>query len=988
VRKLFFMPVFFHCAMILHGQYYITGSDPGNIKWCQINSPHYTLVFPKDFKQQAQRVAGIFEYSYSRVPITMNSSIPRIPILIHGRSAVSNGITSWAPRRIELFPIPYQDNMYCQNWYEQLALHEFRHISQFNNFNRGITRVGNVFFGQVATAVVSAIIPPYFFEGDAVMTETALSHSGRGRLPWFQMVTRAQLLEKKRIFSYRKVTLGSYRNYIPDHYQFGYLYVASIRDKYGYQVWDNTVKYVGRHPFVAYPGLRDGNSFLFSSYSRSLKKNTGMHRDALYKSSFAHLDTLWRKQDESVEKTQYNAINKRYNHVYTSYRYPALFREIKYETGKDKTMRFRTNLPSCLIAEKSGIDQITSFVKIDREGNEEVIHTPGLYIPENLSISWPLLAWIEYIPGIRWEHQSYSVVKTKNLETGKVSYLTRRTRYTYPVVSPDATQILVVDYTDGHQFELTVIDSKNGKVMVTHPVPDNIMPMNPCWDPDGRHVYAIINSDKGKNIQSLDVQTGEWRILYFPDYWEMYQLAADKDNVYFRSGFSGIENIYALRKSDLKVFQVTSSRFGAFDPLPVNDTLFYTDYSADGYNLVYAALDPNTWKSASSIIPNGVDLNSRASAEEGGAVNFSNISDTSFEIRKYSKLTHLFNFHSWMPFYNASIKIKPEPIQVVPGVTTSSQNLLGTAVTYGGIAYQNNYNNLMYFAGFNYTGFFPVFNFEGSYGGQQIVKRPPNITYNQPLLPAKNFIAKMYLPLNLSRGKYYCVLYPEIDLFYSNIEKYDYADKDFSKDITRIYYKIQFYQYLKRAYRDIVPRLGYGIEAALVNSPFDQKFYGNIYYGLGTFYLPGFGNHQSVKIEAGCEQQNQKQYITSGLLQPSRGYEYDISFYDLTHFHAMMKKITIDYVLPIVYPDISIFDIFYITRFRADLFYDYSEMTYKDANDNSKYLTLNSAGYDLTMDFHAFHSEVPFSITFRQAYLIGFDKYTWGIKYDINLLKF
>ena len=264
MRKVLIIIIFLQNSFFLRAQFFITGIDPAKLQCSEIILPHFELVYPDDFQNQAMRVANIFEYCYDLVPRTMMSNIPKTPLLIHSQSSYSNGITSWAPRRIEMFPVPPQDNMYGQDWFEQLALHEFRHISQFNNFDRGFTRFGNLLFGEAATAIISAaLISPYFFEGDAVMSESALSHTGRGRQPWFQMETRAYLLEKNKLYSYRKVTLGSYRDYIPDYYQFGFLYVGTIRNKYGWQVWDNTVKYVGTKPYVFYPLLhRDGNSFL------------------------------------------------------------------------------------------------------------------------------------------------------------------------------------------------------------------------------------------------------------------------------------------------------------------------------------------------------------------------------------------------------------------------------------------------------------------------------------------------------------------------------------------------------------------------------------------------------------------------------------------------------------------------------------------------------------------------------------------------------
>ena len=56
--------------------------------------------------------------------------------------------------------------------------------------------------------------PQWFWEGDAVATETAFTPSGRGRIPNFGLVLRTNLLEG-RTFNYHKQYLRSYKHNIP-----------------------------------------------------------------------------------------------------------------------------------------------------------------------------------------------------------------------------------------------------------------------------------------------------------------------------------------------------------------------------------------------------------------------------------------------------------------------------------------------------------------------------------------------------------------------------------------------------------------------------------------------------------------------------------------------------------------------------------------------------------------------------------------------------
>lgn len=970
-------------------QFYLTGSDPCRLQWKQIKTPHFTVIFPEDFSPRAQQVAHAFEKNYSRVCHSMPVQLPNIPVVIHSRSSVSNGITSWAPRRIELFPLPYQENMYAQDWFEQLALHEFRHVCQFKRFDYGCTKLGNVFFGQAATIMISSIVPPYFFEGDAVLSETVLSSAGRGRQPWFVMETRAQLIGKNIRYSYRKATLGSFCHHVPDIYQFGYLYVASLRQQYGKEIWEYVPQHAGRYPFLVYPGRWDGSSFLFSAYSHALKKQTGKHRNALYQQTFSYLDSAWRKQDSMISLTPFRLCNKRHGNRYTSYRYPSCYYDQRPEILPDKTMRVKTSPPLYVIAEKSGIGQLTSFVQIDRQGNEEILYVPGMVAEENFSVSWPYMAWVEYLPDLRWEHRNYKAVKIFNLETRKASYLTYRTRYSYPVLSPDARHIVVVDYRDDHSYALTLLEVPSGHITGSYPVPGNFFAMHPCWDPDNQHVYAIAVTSEGKHIVRLNIYSGQWTTIFEAKNMEIYQLHADTNHLYFRSGYSGIENIYALRKRDRHIFMVTSSRFGAFDPHVHEGMLYYSNYTADGYDAACTSIDTSSWIPLENVHYTGIDLWKRAYEEEKETFISSSGTDSLYPVFPYSKTRHLFNIHSWTPFYLPSINIAPEPAKVAPGITLYSQNILGTAVAYAGTAYRNDIQKFMSYAGFTYYGFFPVFNASIGYGGQQTVHEEEGIPYNGELMPAGYIRGIMYVPMNFSRGKYYCGLVPETGIYYANSLKYDREKGLYDKGYTRNIYRLQFYRYLKKTDLDIVPRKGVGADLLYAYSPWENRFYGELWSFSVSGYLPGIFKHQSLKLMAGAEYQTPRQYILSGIQRPARGYDNDTAWLKQTTYYSSLQKITLDYILPLCYPDVSLFDIIYIRRFRTNLFFDHSQGKFRDP-DTRTYINreLNSAGIEVTCDFHLFHIQSPIGISYRYAYLLGHQTYTWGIYFNVDLLNF
>ena len=196
----------------LFGQYYNLGQDPSNLKWRQISTPHFRIIYPENFEIKAQKMLPALDYVYTRGAKTLAYKTKRVPFIIHNYNSVSNAVTGWAPKRVELFTCPPQDS-YAQDWLDQLIIHEYRHVVQLDRTNQGFTKVLSWFAGEQAAVMINGLfVPSWFMEGDAVCTETALSQSGRGRIPAFEMLLRAQV-KQKGAFTYDKAALGSYKSF-------------------------------------------------------------------------------------------------------------------------------------------------------------------------------------------------------------------------------------------------------------------------------------------------------------------------------------------------------------------------------------------------------------------------------------------------------------------------------------------------------------------------------------------------------------------------------------------------------------------------------------------------------------------------------------------------------------------------------------------------------------------------------------------------------
>ena len=187
-------------------------------------------------------MANTLEHIYGPVSRTLRGSGKPVDVVLANQTARANGFVSLAPRRSVWFSTPPQDaGRLSGEWYQLLAVHEMRHVVQFDRMRRGLVRLGWLLGGELGQAAASfLLVPPWFWEGDAVGIETALSETGRGRTPRFGLHIRALLLSGRR-YSYYKAHHRSYRDWYPDHYQLGYYLTTYVRRHHGAETWDRVL---------------------------------------------------------------------------------------------------------------------------------------------------------------------------------------------------------------------------------------------------------------------------------------------------------------------------------------------------------------------------------------------------------------------------------------------------------------------------------------------------------------------------------------------------------------------------------------------------------------------------------------------------------------------------------------------------------------------------------------------------------------------------
>jgi hypothetical protein len=736
-----------------------------------------------------------------------------------------------------------------------------------------------------------------------------------------------------------KALFGSYRDHVPSHYELGYQLVCWTRERYGANVFEPIVNYVARRPYLS----------ILYPFKIGLKKETGYRTELLYRNAFDDLTRRWGEQEVKTGYDDVVPLNCRKNSLYASYRSPRYLND------------------SAVVAQKTGIAQITQLVMVDANGREQKLHTPGFVNSERISCSGGLLAWSEQIQDARWANRSYSVVKLFDLKTGKERTLKRRTRYFSPALSPDGLTVAVVDAPAEGSCSIVLLDAATGEEKDRLPNPDEALLQTPSWCADGKNILAVANGAGGKSIVRIDIATGRCTPVLPPSRDDISCPADGGKYVYFTAYRNGITNIYAVDYRAGKVMQVTSARFGAFDPQPcaARNRLVYSEYSANGYNIIETEIDTAKWTAAEYLTDYSTKLYATIARQENFNMQDSVIPDVRHAIKPYRKWANLFNVHSWAPLYYSVDASDAASTEFYPGAVLLSQDLTGNLTSSAGYSWRG-YN--AFHASFTFKGLYPVIDFRIDYGGQVATLGPSGSEANTDNLQRRDakFSVRAYIPYELTRSRWITGIIPQVQFSYKNSYIYNPATDNYRYGLRDAVYSLQAYRYLKMSMRDLAPRLGFAAQGAFMHTPWNTEQLGNIWYVYGRAYLPGIGRHHSLQASGAWQQQQAEYFLFSSLLKFPRGY-----------IKERTEKLvigTIDYSLPLFYPDWNWAFFAYLKRIRANLFCDAAlnsyRVTYRNAN-RSRWQNdrLLSAGVDLLADVILLRINFPVNMGMRTVYV-------------------
>jgi len=860
-------------SLSVFGQIFSTAQNPLSVKWSYISSGGFKIIYPTELEKEAQRMANTLPYIYPKIGLGLSQQKTAIPILLQNRGTIANGFVQLGPKKSEFYTTPpqYFDS---QDWLNNLAVHELRHVAQFDKLTG---TQAHPFPELLYFAYMGAGIPIWFFEGDAVVNETALTKSGRGRQPNWIMPFRTSILEGKK-FSYSKAYFGSNKDATPGYYQIGYLMVADMKEQYGKFISDSLLGDIKKGPLRLYP------------FSQSLKKITSQNTRQYFLSTQNKIEEKWKAQAQSSSTENYPSLNKKSGFA-TNYFLPA-----------------RLNKNQILALKESKTDA-RYFVLINEDKTEQRLFGIGYQEQPWFSFANEVLVWDEIRYDPRYKQRSYSIICSYNFRTKKFKRLSSQSRLFSPSLSLDGKKIIAVQADLSNQFNLVEIDASSDKILKTHPNPENLILQTPAFDKTGNRIAYIGVSEKGKSLWLME--DGKQSQLIGDSRQQLSRPIFIGDKIAFNAHYNGIDNIYDIDIISKKISALSASKYGAFNPSETPDgKIIFNDYKINGYEIAETKISEKATGRDEFI-----DFASTAEKQEHTGNVFENVPDSTFQSKPYQQAANLFSFHSIIPVIDDEYTF---------GLQLQSNNLLNTMDFYTGAKYHRDLKRFEYMADISYKAFYPIFSV-------LYRNRPKRTFYNSKNGIQQGDWRENYIKLNASvpisfssRNQNYVF---SLNAATSYTQRYspENLPTSFIKELKfPMEYNFAFNHSVTTTERDIAPKWAQIFRVTYNHQPFDQNLKGEILALESFLYFPGFAKNHSFLASFNYQK-------ASGINQYATEIATVYGYNNILAKSKLQNTLLFNYRFPFAYPDWELGSLAYIRNFKAGLFCHYENIG-KDTN--------------------------------------------------------
>ena len=520
------------------------------IGWKQTETVHFEIIYEEISVDSVIEILNFCEDVYKSVTTFFDSYPEKITIVVHDRIDSANGSYHPAPPHINMYvsrPSTPEHGAEVDNWLRFLLIHELTHFVNMT-IEKGLFYQLSRVLGESISSIPGGLMPGWAIEGIAVKLESDFTDGGRGNNPFFEMYSKALIMENK-LFSWRQAAYSSY------HPPNSRIYVA------GYILNDYLAREYGNDVFVRI--YKDYLNFPLIGFNYYVKKITGDSISKIFenmelelKEKHSNINSIPNKLfSPDIESNYYLPENSKAGWIVyrdSEDKEPALI--LMDPASRKETILVKTRLSDYTSFSVSADGNLVFFTSFDIDGN----HPAGLRVISNL----------------------YLFERTN----GKIKKITNNGHIKQPAISPNGERLIAVQKAD-QNTRLVEIDIETGDIKILFEQAGSSV-FNPDFSSDGKQIVFTLQDFTGSNIFILDTENSINNLgqnipgnMYNP-------LFTDNGNIIFVGDLEGTLSLFEIDMAEKgKLHKILTDPVGIYSGFIYNNNIIYSTYSHRGFTL-------------------------------------------------------------------------------------------------------------------------------------------------------------------------------------------------------------------------------------------------------------------------------------------------------------------------------------------------------------------------------------------------------------------
>ncbi len=557
---------------------YPTLPRPAGIRYEVLTTPHTRIFFESGYLQAAREAAALLERS---IDSTLQWMGPvdgsTIPVVLNGYNDLANGYVTPLPYKEEI-ELPELKGQFLSprhaSWLSLVLPHETAHALHARiRAPFGLGSFLYLFGGDANHLLNLSLTPPGISEGIAVLRESIpfLSQTptqpGRLHYSFFRMRFRATMHSRRPWDLAQLVEPAAYTYPIDRHYIGGTFLMQYLRQTYGHDFFRNVAQRFNRFPLLGY-----GFTLFWQT------KTPPWHLSRAFQQ--VHQDTI-------------QGVSPPPETILFSRKGAFLYRP-----------RWVDNETLVVYLSPESYDMRAGFYRFSRSApSPQPIAYETLTEDRYFSLSsdGKRLYFSRYHLDPLVETRAIADVYMLDLARGKVSRISQDSRLFAPIPWRDS---LILALQNRASFNDVVFLTPQGNIQRLTTFPrSRFRELLPSLD--GKHLMVLLNAEGHQGVFELHTDGDSLHLsplVLFPTA-SVYTPSWSSDSRFllFTADLDGQPEVYALDLPEKRLYRLTHSRFGAFDPTlsPDGRWLAYIDYQHERHQLIVRPFTPT----AGTLIP-------------------------------------------------------------------------------------------------------------------------------------------------------------------------------------------------------------------------------------------------------------------------------------------------------------------------------------------------------------------------------------------------